>query len=113
MGIFSTIMSPVFSELATVHTGYAVADLPQELALFETLRKMNGVRSFELVFLLQASDFDQEKVWLERALDSVTKNGLLDLWLPRLPSADRHDGWDTFLSNFDSTPSPYNYLTES
>ena len=78
--VFSTIASPVFSELVIAHTGYAVTDLPQEITLFETLRKMNGVRPFKLVFLLEQSDSYQENVrrGLEGALDSVTANGFLD-----------------------------------
>jgi len=80
LDVFSTITSPVFSELVIAHTGYAVASLPQEVTLFETLRKMNGVRPFKLVFLLEPSDLYQENVRQELAgvLDSVNANGFLD-----------------------------------
>ena len=80
MDVFSTITSPVFSELVIVYTGIMVAYLPQEVALFETLRMMNVVRPFELVFLLEVSDSYQGKarLELEEALASATANGLLD-----------------------------------
>ena len=80
MDVFSTIASPVFTDLVIAHTGYAVANLPQEIALFETLRKMKGMRSFKLVFLLEPSDFYQENIRRELAgaLDSVVANGSLD-----------------------------------
>lgn len=70
----------MFSELVVVHTGYAVADLPLEVTLFETLRKMNETRPFKLVFLLEASDLDRRQARREllEALDSVTVKGFLN-----------------------------------
>ena len=97
MDVFSTIASPVFSELVIAHTGYAVATLPEEVALFETLRKMNGVRSFKLVFLLELSDSYEESVRRELAgvLDTVVATGFLD-FLDSPPTIRwgqvRHDG---------------------
>jgi len=97
MDVFSTITAPVFSELVIAHTGYAVATLPQEVTLFETLRKMNGVRSFKLVFLLEPSDSYEESVRRElvEVLNSVIANGFLD-FLDSPPTIrwgqSRHDG---------------------
>ena len=69
----------MFSELVIAHTGYAVTNLLQEVTLFEVLRKMNGTRSFKLVFLLEPSDLYQENLQeLAETLESVTANGLLD-----------------------------------
>jgi hypothetical protein len=80
MRIFSTITSPVFSELVIIIKSDGVARLPLEVELFETLRTMNGVRPFKLVFLLADPDFSQEETRQELAgaLDSVTARGLLD-----------------------------------
>ena len=78
MDIFSTITSPTFSELVIVHTGYAMDHLPREVALFETLRKMNEVRRFKLVFLLEVEEFWDPRRELSKALDSVAAKGLLD-----------------------------------
>jgi len=74
---FSTIASPVFSELVIVlERGLTY----QETSLFETLRKMSEVRHFTLVFLIEASDSYQEKLRGEsaRALGFKTANGSLD-----------------------------------
>jgi len=80
MGVFSTITSPVFSELVIVIGGHVVTFLPRDAALFETLRKMNEIRPFKLVFLPDAPEYRQEKVRRElaEALDSVAAEGLLD-----------------------------------
>ena len=79
MNLFSSITSPVFSELAIILKSYAV-NLPQEAELFETLRKMNEIRPFDLVFLLETSDFHQDGVrqQLAGALDSISADGSLD-----------------------------------
>jgi len=56
MGVFSTITSPVFSELPViVLTDDAITYLPEDATLFETLGKMNQVRPFNLVFNLVLS----------------------------------------------------------
>lgn len=80
MAVFSTITSPVFSELAIVVAGHTVICLPWAFALFETLRKMNEVRPFKLVFIPEISDFYLENVRRElaEALDSVIEKGLLN-----------------------------------
>jgi len=79
MEAFSTIKSPVFSELVIVITSYALY-LPTEDTLFKTLREMNEVRRFKLVFLLEASDFHQEQVHRElvEALDLISANKSLN-----------------------------------
>jgi hypothetical protein len=48
MKVFSTITSPVFSELVIIIGAGAVAYLPSEFPLFETLRKMNTRRAFRI-----------------------------------------------------------------
>ena len=80
MQIFSTIASPVFSELVIFIGPGAVTDSPWGDPFFETLRTMNGVRSFKLVFFLVAPDLLREEARrkLEGAIDSVTARGLLD-----------------------------------
>ena len=80
MEVFSTIASPVFSELVIVIGGHVVTFLPRDATLFETLRRMNEIRPFKLVFLPEAPESRQEKVRRElaEALDSVTASGLLD-----------------------------------
>jgi hypothetical protein len=61
MEVFLTITSPVFSELIVVLSLGAVSHLPSDVALFETLRTMNEVRHFKLVFLLLDLDLPQEE----------------------------------------------------
>ena len=78
--MFSTISSPVFSELVLVIAGHTVTYLPQDVTLFETLSKMHEVKLFKLVFLPEPSELYQEEVrrGLAVALDSVVAEGLLD-----------------------------------
>ena len=80
MEVFSTITSSVFSELGIVIGGHAVAFLPQDLTLFETLRKMSEVRPFKLVFLPKNSEFYPGEVRREltESLNLVATKGLLD-----------------------------------
>jgi len=80
MEVYSTITSPVFSELVVVHTGTTVASLPQEVAFFDALRAMDVIRPFKLVFLLEVTDAYQGKAGRElaEALDSAVASGLLD-----------------------------------
>ena len=79
MKVFSTITSPVFSEFIIVIGVDAVAHLPSEVKLFDTLRTMNRVRPFKLVFLLMGPDWSlgEARRKLEGALDSVAARGLL------------------------------------
>ena len=52
MEVFSTITSPVFSELGLLIWDDEAVRLLSEVMLFETLHAMNKVRPFKLVFLL-------------------------------------------------------------
>jgi len=72
MEIFSTITSPVFSELAIVLAGSDMVYLRWK-DMFKTLHAMNEVRPFKLVFLLEVPEFSQGEARrkLARALDSV------------------------------------------
>jgi hypothetical protein len=80
--VFSTITSPVFSEFVIVVGADEATYLPLEVALFETLRTVNEVRPFKLVFLLVALDPFREETRqkLAEALDSVTAGGILDFF---------------------------------
>lgn len=108
MGMFSTITSPAFSELVVVLTGNAVTYLPREVMLFQTLRKMHGVRPFELVFSFESPCFvkwgglfqptAETRLVLEEALGDVASRGFLDfLNSPptiRVTTLSRHYEWD-------------------
>lgn len=85
--MFSTITSPAFSELVIVLSGNAAAYLPQAPELFQTLRKMNEARPFELVFSFEGPCFvskggrrepAEPRYELKEALYSVTGKGFLD-----------------------------------
>ena len=80
MRAFSTITSPVFSDLVIVLAGDAIICLPEDVALFETLDKMNRVRPFNLVFLLNVPNSSQGEARRKftGSLDFVTAKGLLD-----------------------------------
>lgn len=79
MGAFSDITSPAFSELAIVLRRSEVAKIPSEIALFHTLRKMNEIKRFKLIFLLRILDWSQgEQRAFEEVLESVAAKGLLD-----------------------------------
>jgi len=78
MDVFSTITSPVFSELCVVLEG-DMTFLPQNVVPLEALSKMNEIRPFKLVFLVEVLKFFG---WgmrrrFERTLDSVIARGLL------------------------------------
>jgi len=83
MDVFSTITSPVFSELVIILGDAQIHRLPSDVTLFETLRKMNQAKPFKLVFSVQVTDSLQGKLGevrqgLMEALDSATSGGLLD-----------------------------------
>jgi hypothetical protein len=80
MEVFSTIASPVFSELVIVIGAGAVAHFPSKVKFFETLRTMRDVRPFKLVFLLVNPDLFQEEARQNLAgiLDTVAMRGFLD-----------------------------------
>ena len=94
---FSTIRSPVFTELVIIHTGISVDRLPQDDTLFETLRKMNEVRHFKLVFLVEAENARDARRELEKVIDWVATKGLLDFLEspPTIRTArPRYHKWD-------------------
>ena len=79
MKLFSTIMFPAFSELVIVLAEYTIV-LPQDVTFVKTLRAMNEVRPFKLVFLL-VSDYPQMEVLrrsAEEALESTVARGSFD-----------------------------------
>ena len=77
---FSTIRSPTFSELVIVITNHELPNLPWDATMFETLRKMNEIRPFRLVFLAEAPGSYQEKLrqCLEGPLNLATAQGFFD-----------------------------------
>ena len=79
MEAFSTITSPVFSELIIVLEGDTATFQPQKLVPFETLGKMNEIRPFKLVLLLDVLGPFREgtRRRLERTLDLVTTRDFL------------------------------------
>ena len=80
MEVFSTITSPVFSELVILIGVNRATRLPSEVTLLETLHTMNEVRPFKLVFsLVDPGPFQGEaQQKLARALDSAITRGLFD-----------------------------------
>lgn len=80
MRIFSTITSPVFSELVLDLSDNEIAYLPLEATLFRTLGDAHEIRPFKLVFLLEVPYFYQGEAErrLAEALGLVTARGLLD-----------------------------------
>ena len=89
----------MFSELAVVLAGHAVS-LRQVAKLFNTLRMMNDVRPFKLVFLLEGPSPSQwEAQQQEGVLKSATAKGLLD-FLDSPPSVrfcERVPPWGRFV----------------
>ena len=75
--IFSTIASPVFSELVIVLERGLAYRVP---LLEEMLRKLHEARPFKLVLLIEASGPRQERLLREsaKALDFGTANGFYD-----------------------------------
>lgn len=78
--VFSTITSPLFSEVTITVEVRDIPSLPVRVALFKTLRAMNHVRPFNLVFSLVALDYllEEARQKLVGALDLATSNGSLD-----------------------------------
>jgi len=73
MEVFSTITSPVFSELVIVLEHDEIADLHSDIRLFETLNRMNEVRPFALVFLvIVGKEHYRQKGVLERLEDAIS-----------------------------------------
>ena len=69
----------MFSELVIMIGGTNPGYLPLDVTAFRTFRRMHKVRSFKLVFLEEVSNpFQWEEQMLQRSLDPVIRNGLLD-----------------------------------
>lgn len=77
--VFSTITSPVFSELAIV-SGEHITYFSQDDALVKTLRAMNEIKPFKLVFLLEVSDSSRGEglQWSAEALELMVVEGIFD-----------------------------------
>ena len=94
--VFSTITSPVFSELVVI-IGGPVAYLPHNATFFETLSRIHEVRPFKLVFLLEVSDPWNTERGLEQALNLATAKGFVDFLdsPPTIRTAHaRYSDWD-------------------
>lgn len=78
--VFSTITSPVFSELVIVSTGSKLYHFSLSWTYIKILRTMSKVRPFKLVFLLEAPDYLQEQVRqvFARDLDFAVAEGHFD-----------------------------------
>ena len=102
MWVYSTITSPVFSEVVILVEFNAGVYFPSQVPFFDTLRTMNEIRPFKLVFLLTVLDRFREEAQqkLVGALDSVTARGLLDFLdsPPTIRSTGIYEsGWDKFV----------------
>jgi len=80
--VFSTITSPVFSELVIVLMDHEIPNLPSDPTFFEMLREMNELRPFKLVFSFDSLVFpghmERAQRRLAEALDQVNAEGLLN-----------------------------------
>ena len=92
--VFSTITSPSFFEVVIILEGddvLGVFDIHSNATLFQTLRAMHDVRSFNLVFLLVAICYKRSLRWrLVKGLKVATAKGFLD-FLDSPPTI-----WDKF-----------------
>jgi len=80
--VFSTITSPAFSELVIVVVDDLVGRVPLGIMLFETLRELNEVRPFKLVFLFMGPHpgLGEARRAFEKDLDSVIAGGHFDFF---------------------------------
>jgi hypothetical protein len=80
MKAFSTITSSRFSELVILVGATALTSIPPDRGLFDTLRSMNRVKPFRLIFLLLSPDLllREARRNLEGVLNKVAARGLLD-----------------------------------
>ena len=97
--VFSTITSPVFSELVIVLDTDSAFRIPLVIVLCEGLRELNEIRPFKLVFSFEGphSSPEEARCVLARCLRSATARGLLD-FLDSPPTIriarPRRLGWD-------------------
>ena len=100
MDAFSTITSPVFSELVITLDTNSALRIPLVIVLCEGLRELNQVRPFKLVFSFEGpySSPEEARHILTRCLRSATALGLLEfLNSPptiRIARTRRH-GWNS------------------
>jgi len=82
MDVFSTITSPVFSELVIVVNGDEISKIPSDFTSFDALRMVKEIRPFKLVFsseILSPSAYvEQIQRRLVEVLDQVNAEGLLN-----------------------------------
>jgi len=81
MELFSSIASPVFSELVLVIWYDQFALFPSQVALLEDLRTMNKLRPFKLEFLVRIwmrEVGEMERKRFEGAVESVITGSLLN-----------------------------------
>jgi len=82
MEIFSTITSPVFSELVIVVKGDEISDIPSDFTFFVALRTMKEVRPFKLVFSFDTHppfyNGEREQQRLMEVFDVLNAEGLLE-----------------------------------
>lgn len=94
--IFSTITSPVFSELV-IALDRCETSLSWSFTMFRALHSMNGIRPFKLVFLLEDTNFVEARRELMDALGSVVVKRILN-FLGSQPTIRRgrpsRRGWD-------------------
>ena len=96
--VFSTITSPVFSELVIVLAEH-ITFLPRDATLFKTLCAMNEVWPFKLVLLFEVPGYPRREVLRgseEEALELMIAEGTFD-FLDSSPTIriarSRHDRW--------------------
>ena len=110
--VFSTITSPIFSELVVVLSGEVISCLSHEVTLFQTLCEMHKVRPFELVFLFEGPcsiqrggrwESVEARCPLKEALDYVSSKGFLDFLNspPTIRTIPRSRYYDWNFSDFD------------
>jgi len=80
MEIFSTITSPVFSDLVFIILRDQFPHLLSDVTFLETLRMMTAVRPFKLAFVLKTPHYSSmdETQNLRSALATVVATGLLN-----------------------------------
>ena len=91
MEVFSTITSPVFSELVILIRDDEAVRLLSEVTFFETLHAMNEIRPFKLMFLL-IGGARRDSVG---ALDLAIAGGFFDFFdtPPIIPCGEFRNGW--------------------
>lgn len=119
MELLSAIRSPVFSEIALDIGDHELARFPVDPGFFRTLRMVNAIRPFKLVFLLDIRKVHPTDVHrrFTKVLETVTAEGLLDfLDSPPithirqvLPRPD--NGWDVSFPEFDWDPTSHRLYT--